>query len=320
MECKYCRTKLDNIKISKFQLNRNKNFYCNRECYLKYIRREKIKNYNFFSKVDTEEKAYWLGFIYADGNIHSKNNCLNIGLSRRDIIHLKKFSSIFDVDLKEGSVVCNNKRFNNIYVSIYSKKLCDNLKKIGVLPRKSYLDNDYILNNIPDNLMNHFIRGYFDGDGSINFSIVKSGKNYSLSFAGVYSFLKSLSKIIVDATGVSSHKVEKGKGVFILRWGGLRQILMLNNFLYNNATVFLERKKNIFNLIEKDIKFNKESSIYRGVVWHKNNKKWLASISEDKKRINLGYYVDEVEAAKAYDLAVIKYNKPLYKLNFRIGD
>lgn len=61
------------------------------------------------------------------------------------------------------------------------------------------------------------------------------------------------------------------------------------------------------------------TSSFRGVVWHKTNRKWLSSISHNKKRINLGYYKDENKAAKAYDEAIVKYKKPLYKMNFRGG-
>ena len=69
-------------------------------------------------------------------------------------------------------------------------------------------------------------------------------------------------------------------------------------------------------MYKKDMS-NRGVSSYRGVVWHKNNSKWLASISYNQKRINLGYYLEEQEAALAYDRAVFKFGKPLCKLNFQ---
>jgi len=76
------------------------------------------------------------------------------------------------------------------------------------------------------------------------------------------------------------------------------------------------QKKRIFDLYKKDLK-SRGTSKYRGVAWHKNNQKWLASISHNKKRLNLGYYANEEDAAKAYDKAIVKYNKSTIKLNFR---
>jgi len=74
----------------------------------------------------------------------------------------------------------------------------------------------------------------------------------------------------------------------------------------------------LFDKYYKDLKTRGKYS-YRGVVCHKTNKKWLSSISHNKKRISLGYYDDEKDAAQSYDRAIVKYGKPLYKMNFR-GD
>ena len=77
----------------------------------------------------------------------------------------------------------------------------------------------------------------------------------------------------------------------------------------------MERKKNIFD--EYFQCEDRRGSKFRGITWHKTNKKWLSSISHNKKRVNLGYYEDEETAAQAYDVAVLKYKKPILSIRDR---
>jgi hypothetical protein len=67
-----------------------------------------------------------------------------------------------------------------------------------------------------------------------------------------------------------------------------------------------------------NMRVNKEgcSSKYRGVGWHKASKKWIAKISVERKRIHLGVFDSEVEAAKAYDTAAIMYYEEFARVNF----
>ena len=91
------------------------------------------------------------------------------------------------------------------------------------------------------------------------------------------------------------------------------QTMLFANWLYNEANIWLERKKHRFDKYKKDLS-NRGSSSYRGVVWDRN--KWRSSIFDKGKRIHLERYDDEMEAAKAHDVAIIQYDKPRYKLNF----
>jgi hypothetical protein len=314
MKCINCNKILTNQDVNTIQRKINKNFYCNMKCYLEYVRREKIINYDFFEKINTEEKAYWLGFIYADGNVHKKYNCMSINLSQLDSNHLKKFTKIFNKKVKKYKyynkyTLCMQKIAN---ISLSSEKMKKDLVKNGIIPNKTYKDSDQILKNISENLIHHFIRGFFDGDGCIS----GSKNNITVSFAGRKKFLLLLRNIFVSKLGLSNTELEKRNVICILRWTGRDQISIMGNWLYKNATIFLERKKIRFEKFGKNLE-DRGTSNYRGVACHKDNKKWLSSISYNKKRINLGYYNNEKDAAKTYDKAVIKYDKPLYKLNFK---
>lgn len=115
-----------------------------------------------FDVIDTEGKAYWLGFIAADGCV--TNNTLKIGLHQRDIPHLQKFTAWISPD-KPIRISVNNLGKPLATVEIYSQHLCETLGEYGIVPRKTY-----ILKSLPvlrHDLMRHFLRGYFDGDGYI---------------------------------------------------------------------------------------------------------------------------------------------------------
>ena len=121
-------------------------------------------NDNFFSIIDTEEKAYWLGFMYADGYIISDRDAIGLSLSTEDINHLEKFLASLNANNKISRYT-NNINREYARVIIYSNKLKNDLISNGCLENKTFkLD----FPNIDENLVRHFIRGYFDGDGSLS--------------------------------------------------------------------------------------------------------------------------------------------------------
>lgn len=295
---------------STFQKRRNKNFYCNMKCYLEFVRREKEKNVDFFDKIDTEEKAYWLGFFVADGNVHLKNNVMQIGLSRKDAKHLEKFAFIFDKKLKFYIV---DGKHRMCRMGINSASMKKNLISKGVVPRKTYCDISSVFDYIPYLLRKHFIRGVFDGDGCIS----GKGKNVAMSIAGQSNFIEKLQNLIIGDMGLSKNKIEKHNMYSVIKWSGKRQIKIFYDWFYNSSNVFLERKKEKMEEILRTTE--KRSSIFHGVTWHKTLQKWNAYLWVKSKRIHLGYFIDEKQAALAYDEAIQKYNKPKYKLN-NVGD
>ena len=312
MKCFICKKEI-NRAIDKSKVKRNNHFFCDKKCYLGQKQREVIQNYNFFETVDTEEKAYWLGFIYADGCVSSKGYSIQINLSSKDHNHLKKISNIFG---KEISNYKDNLGYHKSQLHIYSVKLHSDLIKNGVVPRKTYIDSNIIFDCVPQNLLNHFIRGYFDGDGCISVDNRNlKQKRGTVSIAGTKTFITKIKKIILDKIGLNDTKLHKTYYIYILSWGGKKQIEAIYYYLYKNATIFLERKKEKFEELGKFIPQGK--SKYIGVQWYKKSKKWLAKITIKGTKIKLGYFVNEETAAEAYDNAIIKYNLPKYKLNFK---
>ena len=126
-------------------------------------------NEDYFENIDNEYKAYMLGFIYADGNIQKDKNRLRITLKHDDIKILETFKDQLnysgDIKVRElKSKTRDTKGYIIAELSIMSKKLIQDLNKHGVFPNKTFSIN---YPNIPKHLDKHFIRGFFDGDGSI---------------------------------------------------------------------------------------------------------------------------------------------------------
>ena len=133
-------------------------------------------NYHIFDSIDNEEKAYWLGFLFADGYVSLKTNLIELSLQLNDKNHLEKFKLFISAkqNITEDSFRCR--------ITISNKHLKETLINLGCTPQKS---NNIRFPKIDKNLYPYFIRGYFDGDGSIsrNFSITSDAYFSSASFS-----------------------------------------------------------------------------------------------------------------------------------------
>ena len=138
-----------------------------------------------------------------------------------------------------------------LQVQLYNKLMFLDLIDKGIHVKKSSQNIVKIFKSIPDELMNHFIRGWFDGDGCINIR-----KNTTVGMFSIVGEKKNLRKIqfkMIDCIpSLKKTKISKkrGKDAHRLRWGGTHQIIDIKRWLYKNATVFLERKKDKFNIVK----------------------------------------------------------------------
>lgn len=211
----------------------------------------KIKN-DIFKVIDNEEKAYWLGFLYADGYVSKNKNHLELTI--KDLDHLEKFKKFLktDVDIKEKITKLNGKVFTNYRLTISSKEICLDLNRLGCCSNKSLTLTSP--KNVPDKLSRHFIRGYFDGDGSVG--IYKSKKNklcYSLSILGTPSILNYIRKQSSTYGGLNRRKISSTKKnkAFVINYGSIKSFTQFKNFIYKDSNIYLQRKYEKFNFIDK---------------------------------------------------------------------
>lgn len=134
------------------------NFNLNPKIYRLYNFNEK-----YFDIIDTQERAYFLGFLYADGYNNIKQGRIQIALQWRDFDILEKLQN----NLKSNYIInCNIfNGFKQCFLSINSRYLSNQLTKLGMLHKKSLILKFPTEDQVPKHLIRHFIRGYFDGDG-----------------------------------------------------------------------------------------------------------------------------------------------------------
>lgn len=206
-------------------------------------------NYNqdFFEKIDTEEKAYWLGFIYADGCVYQstdkKSYRLQINLKLEDIDLLIKFQESIGSNYK-----IQEKKIGNAFaclLKVNSTKMCNDLMNKGANPRKSLNLTFPSEKIVPKSLQHHFIRGYFDGDGSIY--KVKGKEHFIVDICSNESFLFEMEKILLSK-GLENFTYGKHRNSVAISLKTAKDInvIKLYKYMYDNATIYLERKKERF--------------------------------------------------------------------------
>jgi hypothetical protein len=209
-------------------------------------------NENFF-KHETQESLYWAGFIAADGCVKKNKNRhdLQIGLSQKDKLHLEKFKLAIDYDGPiRDFLVKNSKRnpkWNDTWkseIAITSKQIFDDLHIFNIVPRKSliYTFPTYLINNP---MVHHFMRGYFDGDGSFYWSNpeTKSPQEY-FSLRGTVEFLTTYRSILEsnNLVTVRNKPIRTNNGIGVLEYGGNKVVNLIKDFLSKDATIELDRK------------------------------------------------------------------------------
>ncbi len=209
-------------------------------------------DHNFF-KNDNEKTFYIAGFIAADGCIKSRRPELFIGLSRNDRKHLELINNTLKSTYPiKDFLIKNSKRkasWNDTWssqLSINSKQICLDLQKFNIVPRKTSI-YEFPKWLIHHDLVHHFIRGYFDGDGSFYFN----GNTKCFSLRGTYNCLDNIRKILEIKCNLPKNEksIRISSNHPILEYTG-NNIINIVYFLYKDATIYLNRKYNkIYNQV-----------------------------------------------------------------------
>ena len=253
------------------------------------IKRKKISSkrkykynidHNYFNTIDTEDKAYFLGLLYADGSVSKKNNYIILTLKESDKEILNKFNFFLKNEKPLKFHEKRKEKHSNIYsLVIYSKQIKDQLILKGCHPNKTFSlrwPKNIIISN---NLISHFVRGYFDGDGCFTYRLYK-GKYLkpAMNFVSTLDFCKEMANLFLINLNCNCHITKRYKtrdtNTRQLEISGSKQILKILEWMYKDSTIYISRKFDKYQSFLKDYNFfiKKNPNYY--------NKKKLSSDEE----------------------------------------
>lgn len=217
-------------------------------------KRKYTVNLDFFKSINTEEKSYILGFICADGHVDLQRKSIGIALQDSDFKLLEKIRKCMNsshpiirhIKSKNPYLKSCNTELEKCSLNIPGKKLIEPLIKMGIAGNKTYTLNDAIMNYIPEKLIRHFLRGYFDGDGNITWGKhYSSGNKYLIQVAGNKEFLEgSFQKYFPSNCKLYYYK--KSKQCYAWKLSDKRKVLEFLNYIYKDANIYLDRKFKIY--------------------------------------------------------------------------
>ena len=203
-------------------------------------------DFKFFDNIDNEEKAYILGFIAADGHVGKWTMKIGLASYDKDILLKIKKNMKSDAKIKIEEKLCsfNNKKTEVALFEINSSYLCNRLRELGFKQNKTI---EFNFPDIPKSLYPAFIRGYFDGDGSFSKYCTGGYYKYHLSICGTLSLLNSIKNYLEETLNINfNSKIEKRFNTenccYELRSSGKSNVYCLLDFLYQDASIYLDRK------------------------------------------------------------------------------
>lgn len=205
----------------------------------KFPHKKKCNTRNF-ENINTEEKAYWLGFLYADGCVSSNRNTIELCLCVEDKHHLEKFKNFMD---SEHSIGFHHGKLGDSYrISIRDNDLKNDLIKAGCVPNKSLILKFPSEDIITTELIRHFIRGYFDGDGCL----CKTENTEYIDMIGTMEFLQKIQSIL-NNIGIKSsicplatkNRQSNNYRLILSNKKSRRDFL---NYIYKDTSIYLDRK------------------------------------------------------------------------------
>lgn len=189
----------------------------------------------FFDEIDSEDKAYWLGFLTADGNVYGTR--IQVNLKSSDKKHLESFASTLGYDGAVRDTKTHSKQTGKTYVgatlSFRSKHMAGSLAKYGVVPRKSYTSTPW---SGPSELMRHYWRGMVDGDGWV---LLDNRSRLVVGLCGTERICAGFASFVAGQQ--VAHKTHKAGSIRAVSYTG-EPAISVRNLLYKDAHIALERK------------------------------------------------------------------------------
>lgn len=187
-----------------------------------------------FDVIDNEAAAYWWGFLYADGCVTRRT--LAVGLAIKDTGQVEALRDF----MKSTSRIVHQVKLgycDNHTVSFTDRHLAARLRELGIVTHRPY--SERVWNNLPPAMIHHWVRGFFDGDGSAR-------KAPGIVFCGNPELLSWLRAELSAHAGtnpalaITKHRTANLSYLYI---SGLHQAGKITRYMYHDATVYMPRKK-----------------------------------------------------------------------------
>jgi len=269
-------------------------------------------NPNLFDTIDCRWKAYFLGWMYSDGNVDKQMTRATIALKETDRAVLDYFA----IRIYGPNGPTDNVQYRKPYLTNFPKRqekrlcsaqrtlrinscaICAALARHGVVPAKSLILEYPPFGTLPHDLFGAFLQGYFEGDGTVRDPRKRHG--VSVSMLGTKAFLEGV-KAELDSRDIISI-ISASRTPYSLNVHGTENIVKLGNLMYEGADFALARKRERLagarGRLDDATKGN-ESSRYRGITYKDRIKRYVARATVDKVRYNIGCYKTEDEAYQA---------------------
>lgn len=207
-------------------------------------------NEHYFDEIDTPNKAYILGFLYADGYNNRINNTIVLSLNRKDEDTLLKIRE----EVGSDKPIYHHDYINKSdgierhmsQLTFASKHMCEQLERFGVTQNKTFTID--FPNFLADELVSHFIRGYFDGDGcacEYKDETRKTGKRFSVSMMSSMQLCKNMQKYLSEKQDINlnvNHPTGHSELNGLIRTHSKQNLIKFINYIYKDANLYMERK------------------------------------------------------------------------------
>ena len=208
-------------------------------------------NQDYFETIDSQDKAYWLGFLASDGNVYlpHKNGQAHISLSLNVLD--AEILQFFAEDIDTQKPVKKSERVASLVVT--SDKMAEDLGKHGVFPRKTY-SMSFPPAEVPVDFIPHYLRGYFDGDGTISKKIDRQRPSHVyIGYAGFCDHLEQIRSFMEASYGIKSSVRQDKRNNKYSTNNPFGELILTNkysrtsflNMIYKDARRFLPRKKEL---------------------------------------------------------------------------
>jgi intein/homing endonuclease len=272
---------------------------------------------NAFKDINSEIKAYCLGFLYADGCLgkYGGDYSVRINIHKKDALVLDMFKQCIKTNKnwKEDSR-------GYVILNISNKQIFQDLQTKGVDQAKTWkirFPSNFI---VPKELKRHFVRGYFDGDGSVCRKISNNGARASFSITSNLFFSEALQNYLINEVGFTRTKIlqqeskDKKNMLGTIRYSGGKNVEKFYHLLYDDSSYFLPRKKIKFEqflyareMRSKEDRYNKKykivlrNTITNEVVECSFGKNFLSTFPLSKKSI-YDLYKGKRQIVKGWEL------------------